>query len=144
LTISASIRAWATSTTSTRWYPKRTAAACGCAGGDDAIRPEFPACGPAGPSGLAGGDQAIYRLHQRLIGLRRRHPWLHQATSTTLQLRNDQYVIRVEDHTDSLHIALNLADHPLQPPQATQVLAADRETEHSPAQVAPHGWAVLG
>ena len=111
------------------------------AGGDDAIRPKFPA---RGTSSLTGADQAIYRLHQRLIGLRRRHPWLHQATSTTLQLRNDQYVTRVASGTDSLHIALNLADHPLQPAQFTRVLAADRETEHSPAQIAPHGWAVLG
>jgi cyclomaltodextrinase / maltogenic alpha-amylase / neopullulanase len=110
-------------------------------GGDDAIRPEFPACGP---SGLTGADQAIYRLHQRLLGLRRRHPWLHQATSTTLQLRNDQYVTRVAHRTDSLHIALNLADRPLHPPQLTRVLAADRQTEDSPAQIAPHGWAVLG
>jgi cyclomaltodextrinase / maltogenic alpha-amylase / neopullulanase len=110
-------------------------------GGDDAIRPEFPA---RGPSGLTGADQAIYRLHQRLIGLRRRHPWLRQAPSTTLQLRNDQYVTRVAHGTDSLHIALNLADHPLQPAQFTRVLAADRQTEHSPAQIAPHGWAVLG
>jgi cyclomaltodextrinase / maltogenic alpha-amylase / neopullulanase len=111
------------------------------AGGDDAIRPEFPA---RGPSGLTSADQAIFRLHQRLIGLRRRHPWLHQATSTTLQLRNDQYVIRAAHRTDSLHIALNLADHPLQPPQSTQILAADRETEHNAARIAPHGWAVLG
>ena len=86
----------------------------------------------------------IYRLHQRLIGLRRRHPWLHQATSTTLQLRNDQYVFRVGHRTDSLHVALNVADHPLQPPPVTRVLVADRETEHNPAQIAPHGWAVLG
>ena len=95
-------------------------------------------------SGLAGADQAIYRLHQRLIGLRRRHPWLHQATSTTKQLRNDQYVTRVAHRADSLHVALNLADRPLQPPQLTRVLAADPRTEHSPAQIAPHGWAVLG
>jgi glycosidase len=110
------------------------------AGGDDAVRPEFPARGPAA---LTGADQAIYRLHQRLIGLRRRHPWLHCATTTTLQLDNDQYVTRAGYGADSLDIALNLADRPLQPPQFTRVLAADRQTEDSPAQVAPHGWAVL-
>ena len=111
------------------------------AGGDDAIRPEFPACGPAD---LAGADQAIYRLHQRLIGLRRCHPWLQQATSTTVQLRNDQYVARIGHRADSLHIGFNLSDRPLQPPPFTRVLAAERQTEDSPAQIAPHGWAVLG
>ena len=44
-------------------------------GGDDAVRPEFT-------SPLMGVDEHghdIYRLHQYLIGLRRRHPWLHTA-----------------------------------------------------------------
>ncbi len=41
-------------------------------GGDDAIRPAFPAT----PSELAPDGWRYYRLHQRLIGFRRRHPWL--------------------------------------------------------------------
>ena len=45
------------------------------AGGDDEIRPAFP----GGPDDLAPGGWPIYRLHQDLIGLRRRHPWLHRA-----------------------------------------------------------------
>jgi glycosidase len=109
------------------------------AGGDDAIRPEFPAGGPAD---LAGADPAMYRLHQRLIGLRRRHPWLHRATSAAVELRNEQYLIRVEHQADHLDLALNLADHPLGIPGHTGLLAGDPETERDPGRVAPHGWAV--
>jgi hypothetical protein len=41
------------------------------AGGDDDIRPAFP----VGPSDLSLVGKHIYRLHQDLIGTRRRHPW---------------------------------------------------------------------
>jgi len=47
------------------------------AGGDDAIRPAFPAT----PSGLAPYGWPVYRLHQEVIGIRRKHPWLHRAQS---------------------------------------------------------------
>ncbi len=110
------------------------------AGGDDAIRPEFPTHGAAG---LTIGDQTIYRQHRRLLGLRRRHPWLHHATSTTLHLNNQQYVIRVEHDTNHLDVALNLADHSLHLTQSTQILGADPATTHRKDQVGPQGWAVL-
>jgi glycosidase len=111
------------------------------AGGDDAVRPEFPADGPAA---LPGADQQIYRLHQLLIGLRRRHPWLHRATSTTLHLDNQQCLLRVEHGAEHLDLALNLADQPLPLPARPRILAADPETSRRRDQVAPHGWAVLG
>ena len=44
-------------------------------GGDDEIRPAFPAT----PAGLLPAGWRYYRLHQRLIGFRRRHPWLVRA-----------------------------------------------------------------
>lgn len=120
------------------------------AGGDDAIRPEFAASGPVadGDADTAGeadtaGDQTIYRLHQRLIGLRRRHAWLYRATTTKLQLRNDQYLIRLEYDSNRIDVALNLADHPLPVPQSARVLDADAGTLQEPTRVAPHGWAVL-
>jgi glycosidase len=108
-------------------------------GGDDAIRPEFPAHGP----GLPAGNQPIHRLYQHLIGLRRRHPWLHHARSTTLHLDNQQYLIRMTHDADHLDVALNLADHPLQLTQNARILAADPETGHDSGQVGPHGWAVF-
>jgi cyclomaltodextrinase len=39
---------------------------------DDPLRPPLPAT----PAGLAPDGWWLYRLHQELIGLRRRHPWL--------------------------------------------------------------------
>ena len=61
------------------------------AGGDDEIRPAFP----GGPDDLAPGGWPVYRLHQDLIGVRRRHPWLHRAQTTMLQLANEQMIYRV-------------------------------------------------
>lgn len=59
--------------------------------GDDAIRPPFPET----PDGLAPFGAPTHELHQRLIGLRRRHPWLVDArttvehvTDTTMALRS--------------------------------------------------------
>ena len=61
-------------------------------GGDDAVRPEFP---PHPEESEHLGHDA-FRLHQHLIGLRRRHPWLHTARTSALHLANSQYVYR--DH----------------------------------------------
>ena len=60
-------------------------------GGDDAVRPEFT-------SPLMGVDEHghdIFRLHQYLIGLRRRHPWLHTARTSAVEA--DQHAIRLPD-----------------------------------------------
>jgi cyclomaltodextrinase / maltogenic alpha-amylase / neopullulanase len=118
------------------------------AGGDDAIRPEFGASGPIADTeddtdNDTDGGQTIFRLHQRLIGLRRRHPWLHQATTTKLQLRNDQYLIRLEHDGNRIDVALNLADQPLPMPHSARVLDADEATRNDPTRIAPHGWAAL-
>ena len=46
------------------------------AGGDDAVRPRLPESdAPPGPEAAAAAD-----LHRLLIGVRRRHPWLVDAT----------------------------------------------------------------
>jgi len=61
-------------------------------GGDDAVRPEFPAA-PADLSPLGAG---VYRAHQDLIGLRRRHPWLVRARTEKLELTTTHYVYRAQ------------------------------------------------
>ena len=43
--------------------------------------------------------RARYRLHQELIGLRRRHPWLHRARTTTLHLTNMALLYEVRQTT---------------------------------------------
>ena len=54
------------------------------ADGDAQIRPAFP----AGPGELAADGRPVYRLHQGLIGLRRRHGWLARAVSEVRHLAN--------------------------------------------------------
>ncbi|MGH3293669.1 MAG: alpha-amylase family protein, partial [Trebonia sp.] len=60
-------------------------------GGDDAIRPAFP----ASPAELPGGGWRYYRLHQRLIGFRRRHPWLVRARTEAAQLDPSALALRL-------------------------------------------------
>jgi cyclomaltodextrinase / maltogenic alpha-amylase / neopullulanase len=120
------------------------------AGGDDAIRPAFPADGPTALSPLG---RPIYRLHQELIGLRRRHPWLHTARTTAVELQNTQAVLesRSTQADHRLRLALNLHDAPaeLPVPHAVQVLAGPGTLRNAAGPDATvtldaHGWAVLG
>ena len=56
--------------------------------------------GPNSVSPLMGVDDQghdVFRLHQYLIGLRRRHPWLHTARTSPLRLANRQYVYETRD-----------------------------------------------
>lgn len=112
-------------------------------GGDDAVRPEFAADGPAAQQ---RDDRAaeILRLHQDLIGLRRRHPWLHDARTTQVELSNTQLVYEVrstdEGTDDALVVALNIGDEELGLP-AGEVLLASGDV--SRGAVVAHGWAVV-
>ncbi|MGE2835972.1 alpha-amylase family protein [Mycobacterium sp. SMC-4] len=78
-------------------------------GGDDAVRPEFGA--PL--DGVGEHGRQVLRSHQHLIGLRRRHPWLHRARTTPLRVTNTGYVYAARHDDDSLIVALNVADEPL-------------------------------
>jgi glycosidase len=114
-------------------------------GGDDAVRPEFPAS-PNEPA------NDITRLLQHLIGLRRRNPWLYTARTRALSLANAQYIYRVERHEQALLVALNISDSALSFPLAGTVGDSGRILAGSGApaeqtvetlEVPPHGWAVL-
>jgi cyclomaltodextrinase len=74
------------------------------AGGDDAIRPAFP----DDPSELPESGSATFRLHQDLIGLRRRHAWLHRARTRVVDLANEHLVYESTDGEQRLIVALNL------------------------------------
>ena len=62
-------------------------------GGDDAIRPELP----ASPHERDGGS--VRPLHQELIGVRRRLPWLHDAEVDALHLDNTVLSLRMRAHS---------------------------------------------
>jgi cyclomaltodextrinase len=115
------------------------------AGGDDAIRPAFP----ASPGELAPYGWPTYRLHQKLIGLRRRNPWLHVAQTQPVHLANEQITYETRSGEHRLLVALNLGDRPSsQPaPDASQVVAGDGVLSHSgPAaqvELPAHGWAIM-
>jgi cyclomaltodextrinase / maltogenic alpha-amylase / neopullulanase len=82
-------------------------------GGDDAVRPEFG----SPPAQLEAFGDRVWELHRYLIGLRRRHPWLHAATTTALRLANRHYVYatrsRAPGGDEVLLVALNIDDKPL-------------------------------
>jgi len=111
------------------------------AGGDDAIRPAYPET----PADLEPAGAATFVLHQELIGLRRRHPWLHTATSRPLTLTNTGYVYEVTDGIHRLVVALNLSDEPL-PVSAdgAERLAGLADAGSTGVTVPPHGWAIFG
>jgi cyclomaltodextrinase / maltogenic alpha-amylase / neopullulanase len=116
------------------------------AGGDDAIRPAFPPT----PADLAPQGWAIYRLHQPLIGVRRRNPWLHRARTRPLHLTNKQFAYEARHGDSRLVVALNLADDVAdQPaPYARHVIAGNADLRHAgeggaQSRLAPHGWAIL-
>jgi cyclomaltodextrinase len=75
-------------------------------GGDDAIRPAFP----ADPAELAPDGWPTYRLHEQLIGVRRREPWLVRAELEVLHKANEQLVYRLTSGSDAVTVVLNVAD----------------------------------
>lgn len=115
------------------------------AGGDDAIRPAFPAT----PAELAPHGWPVFRLHQDLIALRRRFSWLPRARTRPLHLANEALVLGLGDGPDLL-LALNLAETPttLAVPHAARIEAGAGDLAPSGGAearlaLAPHGWAVL-
>ncbi|WP_458780436.1 alpha-amylase family glycosyl hydrolase [Arthrobacter sp. D3-16] len=115
------------------------------AGGDDAVRPSFPAT----PSDLAKAGWPVYHLHRELIGLRRRHPWLHRARTEVLTLSNEHLVYRAGAGGSAITVALNMSAQtaalPL-PSPAGAVLAGNGELlpEGPAVRLPASGWAVLG
>jgi cyclomaltodextrinase / maltogenic alpha-amylase / neopullulanase len=117
-------------------------------GGDDVVRPEFT-------SPLMGVDehgQEIFRLHQYLIGLRRRHPWLHTARTSAVKLTNAQYVYQARCDSDVLLIALNIDEAPMTLSLSEFGLGGGRvvagsgappQDVISRAEIEPHGWLIL-
>ncbi len=105
-------------------------------GGDDAVRPEFPAL----PADLPADGWSMYHLLQELIGLRRRHAWLHTAHSRTLALTNTFFAYEVSDGSaERLVVALNLGESPEQSPEVPTEVLAGAATHQVPA----HAWAIF-
>jgi len=109
------------------------------AGGDDAVRPEFP----PRPAELAPYGWPTYRLHQRLIGLRRRNAWLAHAVTTATHLTNTAAALTSSSGDDRLITLLNVGDEPYRFPIDATGLRPAEDAAGDPLTVAPHDWSVL-
>ncbi len=108
-------------------------------GGDDAIRPAFG----ASRDEIDGAKPEVFTLHQELIGLRRRHPWLHTARSRTVAVGNDTIALEVAGPDQALIVCLNIGDGEVRTSGAGTVLAGrDAGLDGEELVVGPHGWAV--
>jgi cyclomaltodextrinase / maltogenic alpha-amylase / neopullulanase len=117
-------------------------------GGDDAIRPAFP----ASPAGLLPDGWRYYRLHQRLIGFRRRHPWLVRARTAAEQLEPSALALRLrgEDDGEQALLLLNAGDAQFRFAvdagglSVVETAEAERRPVVSdPLLVPPHSWTIL-
>lgn len=109
-------------------------------GGDDAVRPAYPAT----PEELGPAGRPVRELHRRLIGLRRRHPWLTRARTAVPHLANTAAAL--ESTGDGrLVTLLNIGDEPHAFPLDLDGLTV-AESSHpvdDPRLVPAHGWTVL-
>jgi cyclomaltodextrinase / maltogenic alpha-amylase / neopullulanase len=118
------------------------------AGGDDEIRPAFP----ASPADLAPDGWPIYRLHQRLIGFRRRHPWLVRARTVAEHLTASAMALRMSGDAGSgagqVLLLLNVGDEPYSFPVNRNGLTLAEAPEpgavpDDPMTVPAHSWTIL-
>ena len=106
------------------------------AGGDDAVRPVFP----PSPSELLPFGWPIYRLHQRLIEIRRARPWL-RAARVEIETRTNQVLsYRCSHEGRSLCVTLNVGDQAVPLPHAGSSLITSDPGADQPRLVAAHGY----
>jgi glycosidase len=110
------------------------------AGGDDAVRPAFPAA----PDGLAPHGWPVFHTHQELIGARRRNAWLTGARTRVDHVANEQLAFSSRSGDGVVTVLLNLADseHRFDGTGAPGVLARSGESP-DPWLLPPKSWAVL-
>jgi cyclomaltodextrinase len=115
------------------------------AGGDDAIRPAYP----ADPDHLPAAGWPLYRLHQELTGMRRRHPWLAAARTTVAHLTNRAVALEAcADDGTRVNTLLNIDDRPEEFPLdlaglVTTETLGPRTLDGAPTTVPAHGWRII-
>lgn len=79
-------------------------------GGDDDVRPALP----SGSDDFSPLGQRFLRAHQNLIGLRRRNPWLVDATTKVLSLDNKRmvYESRSRAGDERVQVEIDVTDTP--------------------------------
>jgi cyclomaltodextrinase len=114
-------------------------------GGDDTIRPAFP----ADPSGLGGEGLSVQRLHQTLVGIRRRHWWLVRARTQVHTLGDAVLTYTADDPGTgaAVAVALNFGTVPAEgrvPAARWTHAAGDPVIDPATGSVSlpPLGWSV--
>src|SRR5829696_6864321 len=107
--------------------------------GDDAVRPEMPKERWL----FTHSHPEVEQTYRRMIGLRRRNPWLVDAVIETEQVDNGRILIRAQARhgEQSLALALNLTGEPFALADSAAVVEAEPAIRDG--AVAPHGWAVI-
>jgi glycosidase len=115
-------------------------------GGDDEIRPAFP----SSPAELLPDGWPVYRLHQRLIGFRRRHPWLVRARTSAEVLQESALALRVRglQPGEQALLLLNTGDSEYSfgvdaAGLAVAVTPSPDQVPADPLTVPPHSWTIL-
>jgi len=110
-------------------------------GGDDAVRPEFP----ASAAEVGDVDERILEAHRALIALRRRKPWLWRAHTDVVEVANAAIVLRTAVGDDAVVVALNIGDEPVSVPaaDARTIVTGDGTLADGRVELGPRGWAVL-
>ncbi|MEO3858913.1 DUF3459 domain-containing protein [Acrocarpospora sp. B8E8] len=89
----------------------------------------------------------MYRLHQRLIGLRRRHPWLVRARTEVRHLTNTAVAFEAADDGAGRFLTLlNLGAQAYRFPLDGAGLAVAETSggdPHDPCLVPAHGWTIV-
>ncbi|MCU1518117.1 MAG: alpha amylase, catalytic region [Pseudarthrobacter sp.] len=120
------------------------------AGGDDDVRPRFPAA----PSDFAEVGRHIFRLHRELVGIRRRHAWLHTARTSVHSLSNEHLVYQCtgeagpDGRVPMILVALNQAGHAAEldvpPSDAVLLEGYGRLLAGNRLALPARDWAILG
>jgi cyclomaltodextrinase len=104
------------------------------------------------PSIYAGDEQAFRGVkeqrpgHQQLIGFRRRHPWLHDATTAVVSLGHRLLAYRAAAGDQAIVAVLNVDDQPrtvpLGAPFANRLHSSSPPADPAVLEVPSHGWEV--
>ncbi len=110
-------------------------------GGDDAVRPTFP----DRPGALPPEGSPVYRRHQELIGLRRRHAWLHRARTRVVHLANEAFVFEAREGDRRLMVALNLGQETTLPAPGMHTILFGRDAGlgDQKMRLGEIGWAIV-